>query len=203
MRFRVRLLLGWLLATGFLVVTRCAPAVVSAIGQGDAEGAVQDFCQRFGRQKGLAFVSLFADSARLDLVGLDVSFLGRDGLSRLADYGVAAHSRLAARGFTVSHDTVRCQLDETNDWLKLLGVKQISYGGWFLVSGAKIVRARVSITPASTDEMSDRLPGFLAWLMTQDPKAVQRLLPGGRPAYDSSIVPELIDRLRQWQSRSR
>jgi hypothetical protein len=164
---------------------------------------VQDFCRKFGRQQGLGILSLFADGARFDIEGLGVSFVGREGLARLADYGLAAHSRLASREFEVRQDTVRCRLEETNDWLGLLGVKRASYNGWFLVSGARILAARVSLTPESKDELGGRLAGFVAWLLTEDPKALQRLFPGGRPAYDSRVVSELIARLRQWRSRSR
>jgi len=148
-------------------------------------------------------LSLFADSARFDLEGLGVSFAGRDGLARLADYAVAAHSRLAARDFEVRQDTVRCRLEETNNWLGLLGAKRASYDGWFLVSGTRIVQARIGLTPESSDELGRRLAGFVAWLSTEDPRSLQRLFPGGRPAYDSGVVSELIARLRQWRSRTR
>jgi hypothetical protein len=164
---------------------------------------VQDFCHRFGRQQGLDILSLFADSARFDLEGQGVSFVGPDGLTRLTDYAVAAHSRLVPRGFEVTQDTVRCRLEETNDWLGLLGVRRTSSEGWFLVSGAKIVAARISLTQESKDELGGRLAGFVVWLSTEDPKALQRLFPGGRPAYDAGVVSELIARLREWQSRSR
>jgi hypothetical protein len=157
----------------------------------------------FGRQQGLGILSLFADSARFDLEGLGVSFVGREGLARLADYGLAAHSRLTPREFEGRRDTVRCRLEEANDWLGLLGVRSVSYEGWFFVSGAKIVNARFRLTPESRDELGGRLAGFVAWLSTEDPKALQRLFPGGRPAYDSGVVRELIARLRQWRSRSR
>jgi hypothetical protein len=103
----------------------------------------------------------------------------------------------------VTQDTVRCRLEETNDWLGLLGVRRTSSEGWFLVSGAKIVAARISLTQESKDELGGRLAGFVVWLSTEDPKALQRLFPGGRPAYDAGVVSELIARLREWQSRSR
>jgi hypothetical protein len=164
---------------------------------------VQDFCRSFGRKEGFAVLSLFADSARFDIEGVGVSFVGREGIVRLADYGAAVHSHLTARDFDVSHDTVRCRLDEKNDWLGLLGVGHASYDGWFLVSGAKIAEARVTLTPESSDELGGRLAGFAAWLIAEDPKAVQRLFPSGRPAYDSRVVPELIALLHKWQSRAR
>jgi hypothetical protein len=200
---RIRLRLAQLLAVGFLVAAGCGPTVRPANGDGGAEAVVQDFYGRFGRQKGLAFLSLFTDSARFDIKGLSVSFVDRDGLARLADYGAAVHSRLAGRDLEVSHDTVRCRFDETNDWLGLLGVKYASYDGWFRVSGARIAEARVSLTPQSSDELGGKVADFVVWLRNQDPKVLQRLFPGGRPAYDSDVVPELISMLRQWQSRAR
>jgi hypothetical protein len=181
----------------------CVAVVKSARVQGGADLVVRDFCHRFGRQRGLGIVSLFAESARLDIEGLGVSFIGREGLARLADYGVAVHERLVARDLEVAQDTVRCRLEESNDWLRLLGVKRALYDGWFRVSGTRILDARVSLTPESRDELGDRLAGFVAWLLTEDPKALQRLFPGGRPAYDSRVVPELVNRLRQWRARSR
>ena len=186
-----------------LSVTACGTVTPSARRQGNADLEVQDFCRSFGRQKGLAILSLFTDSARFDIEGVNVSFVGREGIVRLADYGVAVHSHLAARDFDVSHDTVRCRLDEKNDWLGLLGVGHASYDGWFLVSGAKIAEARVTLTPESSDKLGGRLAGFVAWLVAEDPKALQRLFPSGRPAYDSRVVPELVALLRKWQSRAR
>ena len=188
---------------GLVGAAGCGLAVRPAGGQGGADIVVQDFCRKFGRQQGLGILSLFADSARFDLEGLGVSFVGREGLARLADYGLAVHSRLVPREFGVAQDTVRCELEETNDWMGLLGVKRASYDGWFLVSGARIVEARIGLTPASSDELGGRLAGFVAWLSTEDPKALQRLFPGGRPAYDSGVVHELVALLREWRSRSR
>ena len=181
----------------------CGTVTRSARGQCGADLVVRDFCRSFGRQKGLAIVSLFEDSARFDLEGLSVSFVGRDGLARLADYGAAVHSRLAARDVEVRQETVRCRLEESNDWLGPLGVKHASYDGRFRVSGARILEAQVSLTPESRDELGGRLASFVTWLLNEDPKALQRLLPGGRPAYDANVVPELVARLRQWQSRTR
>jgi len=169
--------------------------------QGGADFVVRDFCRRFGRQSGLAVLSLFADSARFDIEGVGVSFVGREGLTRLADYGVAVHSRLVVRDLEMGRDTVWCRFEESNDWLGLLGVRLASYDGWFRVSGTRILEARVRLTPESSDELGGRLAGFVAWLLAKDPKAVQRLFPGGRPVYDSDVVPELIARLRQWRSR--
>jgi len=181
----------------------CGLAVKSARVQGGADLVVRDFCHRFGRQRGLGILSLFADSARFDIDDVGVSFVGREEIARLAEYGVAVHERLVARGFEVAQDTVRCWLEESNDWLGLLGVKRASYDGWFRVSGTRILDARVSLTPESRDELGGRLAGFVAWLLAEDPKALQRLFPGGSPAYDSRVVPELVNRLRQWRARSR
>jgi len=193
-----------MLVTACLVgAVGCGSVVRPARGNGSADMVVRDFCRKFGRRQGLGMLSLFADSARFDLEGLGVSFAGRDGLARLADYAVAAHSRLAARDFEVRQDTVRCRLEETNNWLGLLGAKRASYDGWFLVSGTRIVQARIGLTPESSDELGRRLAGFVAWLSTEDPRSLQRLFPGGRPAYDSGVVSELIARLRQWRSRTR
>ncbi len=175
----------------------------SARTHGTADLVVRDFCRSFGRRQRFAVLNLFADSARFDITGVKVSFVGRDGIARLADYGAAVHSRLVPRDVDVSHDTVRCRLDEENDWLGLLGVGHASYDGWFLVSGTKIAEARVSLTPQSSDELGRRLAGFLVWLNAEDPEAIQRLFPGGRPAYDSRVVPELVGLLRKWQSRAR
>jgi len=184
-----------------LSLVACGTVTRSTRGRGGADLAVRDFCRRFGRQQGLAVLSLFADSARLDIEGVSVSFVGRQGIARLADYGVAVHSRLVVRDLEVRHDTVRCRFEESNDWLALLGVRRASYDGWFRVLGTRILEARVRLTPESSDELGGRLAGFVAWLLAKDPKAVQRLFPGGRPVYDSDVVPELIARLRQWRSR--
>ena len=181
----------------------CGTVTTSARRHGTADLVVQDFCRSFGRKQGLAVLNLFADSARFDIEGADVSFVGREGIARLADYGAAVHSRLVARNIEVSNDTGRCRLDEENDWLELLGVGHASYDGWFLVSGAKIAAARVRLTSQSSDELGGRLAGFAAWLIAEDPKALPRLFPNGRPAYDSRVIPELIALLRKWQSRAR
>jgi hypothetical protein len=165
--------------------------------------AVRDFCGRFGQRNASAVADLFADTARFDIEGIGVSFVGREGIARLADYGTAVHSRLTAVDLVVSNDTVHCRLDERNDWLGLLGVRRSSYVGWFVVSGPRIARVRLKLAPESRDELGGKLAGFLVWLATEDREVLQRLLPGGRPAYDSRVVPELISRLRQWQSRAR
>jgi hypothetical protein len=164
---------------------------------------VRDFCQSLGREKGLAILHLFVDTARVDIEGVSVSFVGREDIARLAEYGVAVHERLKATEIEAALDTVRCRLDESNDWLALLGVNRATYDSRFVVSRGRIDGARFVLTTASREELAGKLAGFLAWLLAQDPKALQRLLPGGRPAYDSRIVPELIGRLRQWRARPR
>ena len=195
--------LGLLLPAILLGLAVCGTVTTSARGHGTADLVVQDFCRTFGRKQGRALSNLFADSARFDIEGADVSFVGRDGIARLADYGAAVHYRLVARNIEVSHDTVRCRLVEENDWLKLLGAGHASYDGWFLVSGTEVVEARVRLTSQSSGELGGRLAGFAAWLIAEDPKALPRLFPNGRPAYDSRVIPELIALLRKWQSRAR
>jgi hypothetical protein len=194
---------GLLIPAVLLGLLACGTVTTSVRRHGTTDLLVQDFCRSFGRKQGRAVSNLFADSARFDIEGADVSFVGRDGIARLADYGAAVHSRLVARNIEVRHDTVRCRLDEENDWLGLLGVGHASYDGWFLVSGTKLVAVRVHLTPQSSDELGGRLAGFATWLIAEDPKALPRLFPNGRPAYDSRVIPELIGLLRRWQSRAR
>ena len=194
---------GLLAAVLLLSVTACGTVTTSARRQGGVDLVVQDFCRSFGRQRGLAVLNLFADSARFDIEGISVSFVGRQDIARLADYGVAVHERLVVREPEVTLDTVRCRLQESNDWLALLGVERATYAGRFLVSGGRIIHAQLALTPDSRDELAGKLTGFLMWLRSQDPKALQQILPGGRPAYDSKVVPELMDRLRQWRARLR
>jgi hypothetical protein len=194
---------GPLIAALLLGVVACGTVTRSVRGQGDGDLVVQDFCRSFGRQKGLAILNLFADSARFDIRGVSVSFVGRDDIARLADYGVAVHERLVARDLQVVQDSVSCRLEESNDWLELLGVEHAYYAGRFRVSGGRILGAQLDLVPESREELAGRLAGFLAWLLVQDPAALQQLLPGGRPAYDSRVVPELINRLRQWRARTR
>ena len=186
-----------------LGVGACGTVTRPTRAEGDADLVVQDFCQSFGQKAGLAILSLFADSARFDIEGIGVGFVGRDDIGRLAEYGMAVHERLKVRDIEVSQDTVRCRLRESNDWLGLLGVRRATYNGWFWVSEGRILGARLELTPESRDELAGKLAEFLSWLLVENPKALNRLLPGGRPTYDSRIVPELIVRLRQWQSRPR
>jgi hypothetical protein len=194
---------GLLSAALFLGLAACGTAARSARGYGGADMVVRDLCRNLGRNRGLAVLSLFADSARFDIEDVSVSFVGREDIARLADYAVAVHERLAAREFEVAQDTVRCRLEESNDWLGLLGVERAFYNGRFIVSGGKILGARIDPTPDTREELSGKLAGFLSWLLLQDPKVLGELLPGGRPAYDARVVPQLIKRLRQWRSRKR
>ncbi len=186
-----------------LLLASCVTGTRRIPGSGTAELVVRDFCDRFGRQKGFAIASLFADSARLDIDGVHVSFVGRDDIARFAGYGVAVHERLAVRDIELAHDSVRCRLEESNDWLDLLGVRRAVYDGRFRVSGGRILGARLDLAPGSREELSRELAGFLTWLAAEDPRALERLLPGGRPAYDPRLVPELVRRLKQYRLRSR
>jgi hypothetical protein len=194
---------GLLAAALLLGIAACGIVTRSVREQRDADLVVRDFCRSFGRQRGLAILSLFADSARFDIGGMSVSFVGRQDIARLADYGVAVHERLVARDIEVVRDTVVCRLEESNDWLGLLGVKRAYYDGRFRVSGGRILGAQLDLVPESREELAGKLGGFLVWLVAQDPKALQQLLPGGRPAFDSRVVPKLIKRLRQWRARVR
>lgn len=194
---------GLLAVTLVLGIAGCGTATRSTRGQGGADLVVKDFCRSFGRQKGLAILNLFADSARYDIDDLSISFVGPEDIARLAEYGVAAHVRLVVRDLVVAEDTVRCRLEESNDWLALLGVKHAYYDGRFRVSGGRILGARLTLVPESREELAGKLTGFLAWLLVQDPKALEQLMPGGRPMYDSRVVPQLVNRLRQWRARSR
>ncbi len=186
-----------------LVLAACGTVTRSAHREANADLAVTDFCSRFGRQSASAVADLFVDSARFDIDGIGVSFVGRKEIARLADYGSAVHSRLSATGLQVSRETVSCRLEEKNHWLGLLAVEHASYNGWFVVSGPRIASARLRLAPESNEELGIKLAGFLAWLSAEDPETLQRLLPGGRPVYDSRAVPELLSRLRQWRLRVR
>jgi hypothetical protein len=178
--------------------------VVSPMPNTDrARMVVLDFCRRFGGQSGLGILSLLADSVQFEMDGLGVRFSGRPEVKVLTDYAVAVRSRLRATDISVNSDTVFCRLAETNDWLGLLNVKQASYDARFTIAGARITGAHVRLAPESEAELGGRLAGFMVWVSAVRPDALGRLFPGGRPAYRSDVVPELIALLKEWRARSR
>jgi hypothetical protein len=190
-------------AVSLLSLTACGTVTSSFQRPEEAELVVQMFCRSFGQQRGSAVLKLFADSARFDMEDVSVSFVGRQNIAHLVEYGAAVHDRLTARDFEVAQDTVRCRIEESNDWFGLLGVGRVAYDGRFRVSGGRILGVQFELTPHSREELSVRMASFLIWLRTQDPEVLDRLLPGGRPAYDAGVVPQMLNWLRRWQSRTR
>jgi hypothetical protein len=199
---------------GRAALAACALALVCGLGcvagvshesgsSAGSEQAVRDFFRRFGHESGSGILLLFADTARFELAGLNVAFIGREDIRHLVEYGVEAGSKFRPSGLSSSGDTVTCSLEETNNWLELLGVSRCRYDGWFVVSGARIVSARIGMTPESAEEIGGRFASFVVWLQGRDPRALNRLLPGGRPAYNAGAARELRQRLAEWRAGSR
>jgi hypothetical protein len=164
---------------------------------------VRQFCRRFGHESGSGILLLFADTARFDLAGLNVAFLGRENIRNLLEYGTEVNSRLSLTGLNVDGNAVTCSFTERNDWLGILGVSDCRYDGRFVVDGTRIAQAQIEMTPASTEEIGGRFASFVVWLQGRDPRAVNRLLPGGRLAYSGATARELLARLREWRAGSR
>lgn len=192
-----QLLLVWLAAgcVGPFGSTRRGSA------SGTGTSVVREFCRRFGSRDFRRIAGLFAANAVFEIDGLGIVLQGRHGIWDLAEYGAAVGSRFTVTELTEFGDTVRCHLEEHNEWCRLLGVESVSYAAWFVLRRGRIERAMVKLEPASREELRRGLAEFLVWLAATDPAALEKVMPGGKLRADAQTGMRLLDLLRRWCSR--
>jgi hypothetical protein len=164
---------------------------------------VQDFVSGFGVRRSSALVGLFTEDATVRIEGLGVALRGRDEVRQLVEYGAIVHSRMRMLESAQDSNVVTGRVEEKNDWFDLLGVPKAYYTGRFTFTGARVSTARIELEPATQDALGSRLAEFVVWLAANEPKALSRVLPGGRLALDADVFQEILSLLRRWRSGRR
>jgi hypothetical protein len=134
---------------------------------------------------------------------MGAAFHGRDGVRSLLGYGAAVGSRLTVSGSRVSLDTVHCLVDETNDWLKPLGIRALHYNARFIVERGRIRYFALTPIQSSREELAGQMAVFLLWLAGAHPDDADRLLPRGRPVFDADSGRRLVVLAREWRAQVR
>jgi len=190
---------------GLLAAALAAPGCFHAARGGPASNTtgqqvVQDFVSGFGVRRASALVGLFTEDATVGIEGLGVSLRGRDGVRQLVEYGAMVHSRMRMLESAQDNNVVTGRIEEKNDWFDLLGVPKAYYAGRFTLTGGKVSTARIELEPATQDALGSRLTGFVLWLSANEPKALARIMPGGKLVPSAETFGEVLALLRRWRS---
>ncbi|MCR4423462.1 MAG: hypothetical protein WHU95_03785 [candidate division WOR-3 bacterium] len=179
----------------------CAPVFLQE-GQkrrGSELGLVRTFVYGVGRQSEHRLLRLWTANGSLEVKGLGVMARGRKEIKDFLGYARTVDVRLSMSEPAVEGDTIFCRLEETNNWLHLVGVEPMIYKATFVIDEGKIDKLVVEPDQTVVILLTGRGVAFWQWLKKEEPEAVDELLPDGRFRFTPENGRRLMDLIARWR----
>ncbi len=168
-------------------------------GSGHNLAVVRHFIQRFGHRSDARFLKLFAPGAKIEVVGLGVVTQGQNGLRDLFGYAVVVNSRLEMFDGQVNGDTVFCRVEESNDWLRIIGIEPAVYQSRFVLEEGKIVELVINPDAQTRTVLIGQGLSFWRWLRNDDPGAITSFSPDGKFRFTPENGKRLVQLISRWR----
>lgn len=143
-------------------------------------------------------MSYFASDARYDMAE-GWTKTGLDTIRAVEEFDAATNSRLSVSDVRVKGDTVFCKLTESNDFLRLAGVKDALYHTTFFFKDRKIVRIIKAQSMESRTEVKTAFKPFTKWASEKRFPEWARLTMNGEFKYGYEGAEGWITLLKEWK----
>ncbi len=191
------------LITGLTLLLGCNRFYVgtgrSNVGTSYKLALVRTFVQRLGRSSDARLLKLFSNSARIEVVGLGIVAQGENKLQDFFGYARTVNSCLEMFDGRVSGDTVFCRLQEKNDWLRIMGIESVGYQARFVLDSRKIVELVIEPDGVTRNILMGQGIAFWRWLRSEEPKAIETLLPDGKFRFTPENGKMLVRLVARWR----
>jgi hypothetical protein len=144
-----------------------------------------------------SLLSLFAEKAEVDYVGMGQTLYGKDEIRGKAACDSALHARLILTILRSHKDTVFAQATETNDWTIEAGLSPLSYSSFdFVIKAGQITWLRAELADSSVMAINQVMERLIPWAQKNRPVALDELLGGDFSAEKGSMMAALF---RDWR----
>ncbi|NPV13709.1 hypothetical protein HPY86_02100 [candidate division WOR-3 bacterium] len=196
----VRTVFG-LIVSLLLISFACSP-VFHEKGKGRSGsglGVVRSFVQGLGRQSDNRLIRFWTDTPFLEVKGLGVVAQGRKEIKDFLGYARTVDVKLSMSELTMIGDTIFCRLEETNRWLHLVGVEPMIYEARFVIAEGKIDGLIVEPEQGVWIMLTGPALSFGKWLKSEEPGALEVLMPGGRFRFTPENGRRLVELISRWR----
>lgn len=147
-------------------------------------------------------LSLFAPDIRYEMVGIWV-MQGPDDLRSYAEWNQVFAVKMNFGKLKMKNNRLECQAEETNDWLKMVGIESVTYDSLkFEFKDNKISNIRVKISPKSEMAMDRATNRVVRWVMETDPESIHKIIPRGLFKYSREVAEKWLALLKDWKAHA-
>lgn len=167
------------------------------------EVTVQDYKRAFNSHSVDSLMSLYSDDVVFMIPDLMMNLSGITNLRGVAEYDSVLNTTMMLSDLSVTGDTVFCSIEETNDWMKLVGISSAFYhNAMFVVKEGKVTHIEADVSDSSLSDFRNVLGSFLHWAKQHHPNELELLMPAGIFQFSAASAMLFIDLLREWKSSS-
>jgi hypothetical protein len=144
-------------------------------------------------------LSFLSPDIRFGMTGLWVR-QGYDEIRALAEWDAVMNSQMVFSDFKVRNQRLECSGTENNDWLRMVGIKEIQYAPIkFEFDGGKIQHIRAQVVPKSEMMVDRAVNDVVRWALDAYPDEITDLVPRGVFRYGHEQALRWLKLLEEWK----
>jgi len=184
-----------------VVITTCASACTrsNAPPAQNAQRVFQQYIEA-ANQHDLNSVSELTAEDAIWYLGTD-TLVGREEVLRPLAFDEGARTVLEASNIVVRGDTVDFEVLERNDVLLALEIEELHHFPRMIIHEGLIYSISARRPPLEQAMFVDSVVAFMQWLHAEEPKAFDRLWPGGKFNFARETGEEMPRLIEQWKNR--
>lgn len=161
--------------------------------------AYQEACNHHNIDLALSF---FVPDIRYEMVGIRV-MQGLEDLRAFAEWNQFFATQMNFGKLKMKNNRLECQAEETNDWLKMVGIESVTYDSIkFEFNNDKISNVRAKLSPKSEMAMDRATNRVIRWVLDTDPELIDKIIPRGLFKYSEEVAERWLALLKDWQART-
>ncbi|KPL17637.1 MAG: hypothetical protein AMJ92_11555 [candidate division Zixibacteria bacterium SM23_81] len=147
-------------------------------------------------------LALYAEDASFEIIG-QVSLQGKKQVRELTEYDFVLNIHMSCDQFRTRGDSVMCQLEETNDWLKASGIQRARYMATFMVRNGLIQSVRAELAPETEQAIGKILDPLIEWASQHRPELLAEMMPEKAFIYNADNAKKSLSLLHEWKEMVR
>jgi len=165
----------------------------------DPKQAVTDLYRAWNHRQVQVVRDLLADDVQWELMGQ--TYKGKDEVVQFVafDDGMSGHVELGE--MSAQGDTVNFELRESNEFMTLLGIRQLTHYVRFVFVGGKVQHIS-GVKPSLGDDQLESAGGrFDSWVQSKHPEALPALyIQEGKPIISKESGSVLVRLAKEWSN---
>ena len=147
-------------------------------------------------------LALYAEDASFEIIG-QVSLQGKEQVRELTEYDFVLNIHMSCDQFRTKGDSVMCQLEESNDWLKAAGIQRARYMATFMVRNGLIQSVRAKPSPETEQALEKILDPLIEWASQHRPELLAEMMPEKTFIYNADNAKKSLSLLHEWKEKLR